>query len=842
MHSTFGRVVLAVTVTALAASAAPALGAASRVVRTQSVDVAIADTKRQDCVTREATGKGVARRVLTAPADGFVSARLDGPRDADWDLALIAGGKVLNGGAGLSADELADSRIRRGRRLTLQVCRRDGAGTRATIRVRWVKADLSPDGGDGYKLRLVRVPLEGVDAQERLAALALDTTDHPTPTHQDVLLHTAAEEQKLRAAGFTFSVRVGDVLRKDRINRRAERRAGGSKQARAAATVGIPSGRTSYRTLPILEEEMKQLALANPGLVRTFTLPGRSLEGRQIMGIEIAERVGDPPDGRPEYMMVGTHHAREWPATEATIEFGLELIAGYKSGDAELRSIVQGARTYLIPVLNVDGYNATIESEGLNPDGSFEDPIDSGGSSGEQGFGEGAYKRKTCSDWGNKANEAIPCIARTYDATTQTGFPDRGVDPNRNYGVEWGGPGTENDVPDLTYHGPGPWSEPETDGFRRWLRDHQPAVLITNHTFSGLILRPPGTLDQAPVPDEERLRALGDAMAAETAYLSQFSYQLYDTSGTTDDYIYGALGGFSYTPEIGKAEFHPAYTTGFIPEYDGQPATDPYGNPTGAKLGGLRRAFTIAGRAVLDPAIRGSLTGTAPAGRTLRIARTLTYRTSAKPDDDGVLYPQQTIDEPRSTTLVVPADGRFTWAVNPSTQPNRPESAWTLTCEDGAGNVLETRQVYVARSQAVDLTLSCGAGGGPTDPSLPRAGCDLPAGFSKVDVARRSRGRLRFAFTRAPGAGEVTVEVLQSSVGRRIVGSKRVARFTGRTGAFTWNGRRKGRKVPNGVYAVKFTTKDAAGRTDTRRVVVERTRGRFGKRGAYYIADSCVTP
>ena len=54
-------------------------------------------------------------------------------------------------------------------------------------------------------------------------------------------------------------------------------------------------------------------------------------------------------------------------------------------------------------------------------------------------------------------------------------------------------------------------------------------------------------------------------MATETAYLSQFSYQLYDTSGTTDDYIYGALGGFSYTPEIGKVEFHPRYTTGFIP-------------------------------------------------------------------------------------------------------------------------------------------------------------------------------------------------------------------------------------------------------------------------------------
>ena len=44
---------------------------------------------------------------------------------------------------------------------------------------------------------------------------------------------------------------------------------------------------------------------------------------------------------------------------------------------------------------------------------------------------------------------------------------------------------------------------------RRFTRDLQPSVLITNHTFSGLILRPPGTNRSGPVPDEERLRDAG---------------------------------------------------------------------------------------------------------------------------------------------------------------------------------------------------------------------------------------------------------------------------------------------------------------------------------------------
>ena len=121
-------------------------------------------------------------------------------------------------------------------------------------------------------------------------------------------------------------------------------------------------------------------------------------------------------------------------------------------------------------------------------------------------------------------------------------------------------------------------------------------MLFTNHTFSGLILRPPGTSVNGPAPDEQGLRQLGDAMAKETRYLSQFSYQLYDTTGTTDDYIYDGLGGYSYTAEIGLNEFHPPYTE-FQSEYDGVPETDDDGNPTGNKLGGLRRAYTLAGLA-----------------------------------------------------------------------------------------------------------------------------------------------------------------------------------------------------------------------------------------------------
>ena len=495
-----------------------------------------------------------------------------------------------------------------------------------------------------------------------------------------------------------------------------------------------------------------------------FELPIRTTEGRAIMGIEIAQGVGAPTDGRPLMVQIATHHAREWPANESALEWGYELIKNFTRDpsynqpfDPELDAVVRDSRSFVIPVMNVDGFDATIESEGRNPDGSYEDPVDSGGTSGDQGDGSGAYKRKTCSD-PDPALQAIPCIARTSfhesaDPTdTPEDLPDRGVDPNRNYGVEWGGPGTSSDVEGLTYHGSEAWSEPETQSVRNFLRDLQPTLLITNHTFTGLMLRPPGTSDFGPVPDEDLLRRLGDVMARETDYISQYSYQLYDTTGTTDDYIYDGLGGFSYTPEIGKDEFHPAYED-YVPEYDGQFAKDANGDPTTEKLGGLREAYTRAARAVIGigpeegrPAwqIDSVIKGTAPAGRTLQIEKEIKYMTSSRPDDDGELNGPTEIKEPRVSRLQVAADGSFIWHVNPSSQPRSGETTpWKLTCRDAAGTVLETRDVYVARGQTVDLGLSCGApasGGGGTTPPPVQTTCTDPDGFRSVSVAAAAAG------------------------------------------------------------------------------------------------------
>ena len=83
------------------------------------------------------------------------------------------------------------------------------------------------------------------------------------------------------------------------------------------------------------------------------------------------------------------------------------------------------------------------------------------------------------------------CIAQP-----DQGVVGGGVDPNRNYGAFWGGTGASDTSVEQDYRGPGPFSEPESENIRELVSSRQITTLITNHTFSDLVLRPPGLASQ----------------------------------------------------------------------------------------------------------------------------------------------------------------------------------------------------------------------------------------------------------------------------------------------------------------------------------------------------------
>jgi hypothetical protein len=119
-----------------------------------------------------------------------------------------------------------------------------------------------------------------------------------------------------------------------------------------------------------------------------------------------------------------------------------------------------------------------------------------------------------------------------------------------------------------------------------------------------------------------------------------------------------------------------------------------------------------------------------------------------------------------------------------------------------------------------------GPGAPPGEPSGSPAVCSAGAGFKSAAARPKGRG-VRFTFKRSVSK-PVAVRVYLQTRGRRIIGSRLVARFTKRTGPFAWNGRAnvRGQRVIDGYYVARLQV--PVGRSsDQRQLGLRRSGGRF---------------
>jgi hypothetical protein len=246
-------------------------------------------------------------------------------------------------------------------------------------------------------------------------------------------------------------------------------------------------------------------SLAALGAVTVDTI-GSSWEGRPI----VAAKVGAPEDAlsRPNVLFMGGHHAREW----ISVEMALRLLEHFATpgGTPAAHDV------WVIPVVNPDGYAFTFSTERLwrknrraNPDGSY------------------------------------------------------GVDLNRNYPAFWGHDdvGSSPNPVTETYRGPTPGSEPETQAVMAFHASHPPAVSVSYHSYSDLVLHPYAHLSGALSPDVEPFRewvgtpvapAITDRLvgSARPAYYPGPGWQLYATNGDYTEWAYRAHGTLAVTVEL----------------------------------------------------------------------------------------------------------------------------------------------------------------------------------------------------------------------------------------------------------------------------------------------------
>ncbi len=172
------------------------------------------------------------------------------------------------------------------------------------------------------------------------------------------------------------------------------------------------------------------------------TIVGHTRKGRDIWAYRIGRGGDSTVEGLPRgaLQFTGGIHAREWQSPEVVT--GLMELLVERSGDRHwIDFVLDQTSIVLIPVLNVDGFLQTQRypsSNWLDVDNRYPDTSPR----------DGRMRRKNLR-------------GADQDLATSTGRL-AGVDLNRNNEPAWPGPPQTGTAVDLTYRGPAPASEPET--------------------------------------------------------------------------------------------------------------------------------------------------------------------------------------------------------------------------------------------------------------------------------------------------------------------------------------------------------------------------------------------
>lgn len=313
---------------------------------------------------------------------------------------------------------------------------------------------------------------------------------------------------------------------------------------------GIALANGKFHSYEQTLSEFKALADAHPDLARYSTL-GSSFEGREIFALKISKGASVDDVSKPDVLITGLHHAREWISVESPVYFANRLVSGYETDDS-IKYLVDHLQIWIVPIVNPDGLTYTQSS-----------PND------QMNFVRLWRKNR-------RPISSTSCSAPV------------GVDLNRNYNYQWRAlddapcpdycsdrscinddRGASDDPSSEIYRGPEPESELEVKAIKSLVDDpnrHFRAQL-DYHNYSQLILYPWG---YAPfeTDDENTLSRLAQQMSDAVFNVDRKRYQaeqavdLYSLTGSSIDYAYGV----NHVPAPFVVEMRPDCCDFSVPE------------------------------------------------------------------------------------------------------------------------------------------------------------------------------------------------------------------------------------------------------------------------------------
>ncbi|MCJ7423598.1 hypothetical protein MUP01_04930 [Candidatus Bathyarchaeota archaeon] len=307
-----------------------------------------------------------------------------------------------------------------------------------------------------------------------------------------------------------------------------------------------------------------------PDNVDVFSI-GKSWLNKDIYCIKLTNESSTHP--KPKLLFIGYHHARELISAELALYFAVEAATNFGTNETITR-MLNYSEIYIVPALNVDGFNAVKQNEwqrkNVHPfDEDNDTRLDEDPPEDTNGDGYIAALVSGTPPW-DPTSTIIGWEGVDNDNDGLSGEDwIGGVDINRNYGYQWNAT-CFSGSPDPSaedYRGPAPFSEPETQAMRDLALSNDFKYAISFHSGSESIGYPWGyTAD--PTPDDNIFRQIASNLSALVGdpWYGQSASGMYTMSGSWDDWMYANRSTLALTCEI--------YTNNSAWQYEPGPEPD----------------------------------------------------------------------------------------------------------------------------------------------------------------------------------------------------------------------------------------------------------------------------
>jgi hypothetical protein len=329
---------------------------------------------------------------------------------------------------------------------------------------------------------LVRIYVDSPEQARLLDGLGLDFASEALACDRDAVV-TEEQLAEVRARGFKVEVRQRQL------------------------DFSIP---TEYHDYLETQALFSSLQTRHPEMVHIDTIGWSLWRHDPIWGVRISDNPSVEED-EPAILLTGVTHAREPMGNEIIIHLAKYLCAGYDTSPA-VRRWVDSLELWLIPIVNIDGYQWMFDSATADP-----------------------WWRKNQRD--NNANGRFD---KDYD----------GVDLNRNFDWRWTYGG--DTVPSSeVYRCPYAGSEPEVQAWCDLSRRHRPVFGVGYHSYGNVVIYP-WRQEGDSTPDEDILLATAQTMAQRIGYTARWT----GGSNGSAPWSYGCAGVLDFFIETGY-EFIP---------------------------------------------------------------------------------------------------------------------------------------------------------------------------------------------------------------------------------------------------------------------------------------------